>query len=198
MHRLVAPLLSLILALPAAAEPDLAGLEFLREGSMRKLVLHEVPVEVGSATFTDLEDRTHALSDYRGKIVVLNFWATWCAPCRKEMPALDRLHVGMRDNDVEVLAVATGRNSPAALARFFDETGVENLTIYRDPSQAMAREMAVLGLPVTVILDREGREVARLQGEAEWDGESARAILAALAAGGSRSRPSHSPGAWRP
>jgi thiol-disulfide isomerase/thioredoxin len=112
--------------------------------------------------------------------VVLNFWATWCAPCRKEMPALDALQAALGDRGLEVVAIATGRNAPAAITRFFDETGVANLHPYTDPGMELARDMAVFGLPVTVILDREGREIARLTGEADWNGPAARAVLEGL------------------
>jgi len=79
-----------------------------------------------------------------------------------------------------VLTMATGHNPPDAVARFFDETGITNLPRYSDPKQALAREMAVLGLPISVIIDPEGREIARLRGDADWNSESARGIIAAL------------------
>jgi thiol-disulfide isomerase/thioredoxin len=114
-------------------------------------------------------------------VVVLNFWATWCAPCRAELPALDALAAEMAP-DVAVLAVATGRNPPAAIDRFRAEAGIVNLPLLLDPKAALAREMGVIGLPVTVLLDRDGNEVARLIGEADWSGAEARAVLAHLAA----------------
>ena len=168
----------IVAANAAAAEP---ALEALAEGDMKKLRFHETPKDVPEVTLSRADGGEAALSDYRGEPVVLNFWATWCAPCREEMPSLDRLQAEMGDR-IEVVTVATGRNSTAGIRRFFEETGVEHLPMLIDPGQEMARNMAVLGLPVTVILDAEGREVARLTGGAEWDSESARAILAALAA----------------
>lgn len=93
---------------------------------------------------------------------------------------LDALNNDMGGDDFRVVTVATGRNPPAAMARFFEEAQIETLPLHNDPTMAMARGMAVLGLPVTVILDREGRELARMQGEATWDGDSARAVLAAI------------------
>lgn len=82
--------------------------------------------------------------------------------------------------DFTVLTLATGRNNPAQIARFFDEIGVTNLPRHQDPKQALARDMAVLGLPITVIIDPEGREIARLRGDADWNSDSARAILRRL------------------
>ena len=88
----------------------------------------------------------------------------------------------MGGEDFEVVTIATGRNDPVGMAQFFAETGVDNLSLHRDPQQRLAREMGVLGLPITVILNPDGMEIARLQGDADWASESARAIVAALVA----------------
>ena len=110
----------------------------------------------------------------------MNFWATWCAPCRKEMPQIAELQEEFGGDDFEVLTIAAGRNSPAGILKFFEENGITNLPRHQDPKQALAREMAVIGLPITVLLDRDGKEVARLLGDAEWNSESAKAIVAAM------------------
>ncbi|RDC72859.1 TlpA family protein disulfide reductase [Rhodovulum sp. 12E13] len=164
---------------PAAAQ-DWSGVEALREGDMKKLVFSE-PQALPDIDVVDAAGAEVSLAAYRGQWVVLNFWATWCAPCRVEMPTLANLQAALAGQPVEVVTVATGRNSVQGIARFFDEIGVETLPQYRDPSQELARAMAVLGLPITVIVDPEGREVARLRGDAHWDSESAVAILEALA-----------------
>lgn len=163
------------------ANPAVADVAALRDGDMRKLALHAAPAPVPDVVLLDAGDAAHALADYRGKWVVLNFWATWCAPCRHEMPSLDRLQAAMPQ--IAVVPVATGRNAVAGIERFFAEVGIAHLPILRDPTSELARGMAVIGLPVTVILNPEGQEVARLIGDAEWDSASAKAILAALAAG---------------
>ena len=162
-----------------AAFADTSALEALREGTMKKLVFSD-PAEVSDVPFTDPEGGEHRLSDWQGKIVLVNFWATWCAPCRKEMPMLDALQAEFGGEDFEVVTIATGRNPLPGINRFFDEVGVTNLPILLDPKQELARDMAVLGLPITLILNREGQEIARLRGDAEWDSDSAKAIIAAL------------------
>ena len=167
---------------PARAEATPAALEALRAGEMDKLVVHPVPQPAVDGAFTDLDGGNHSLADFRGKVVVLNFWATWCAPCREEMPSLDRLQAETGGADLAVLTVATGRNSPQGISRFFEDEGITALPRYTDADMSLARSMAVFGLPVTVILDRDGQEVARLTGGADWNSESARAILAAIAA----------------
>ena len=163
------------------ANPGWADVAALRDGDMKKLMFHEAAVTIPEVVLLDAEDGEHSLSDYRGKWVVLNFWATWCAPCRHEMPSLDRLQAALPE--IAVVPVATGRNSVTGIERFFAEVSIANLPILRDPKSELARGMHVMGLPVTVILNPEGQEVARLIGDAEWDSDSAKAIMAALVAG---------------
>jgi thiol-disulfide isomerase/thioredoxin len=131
-------------------------------------------------TLSILDGDSIRLADLKGQIVFLNFWATWCAPCRKEMPSLDRLQAALGGDAFDVVTIATGRNSPAGIDRFFSETGLTALPRFTDPGQDLARAMAVMGLPVTVVIDREGREVGRLLGGAEWDAPEAVALLSAL------------------
>ena len=174
-------LVVLYTALMLGANPASADVSALREGDMKKLILHEAPVAVPEAVLLDAEDGEHALADHKGKWVVLNFWATWCAPCRREMPSLERLQAAMPE--LAVVPVATGRNAVEGIKRFFEEAGVKTLPILRDPQSQLAHAMGVMGLPVTVILNPEGQEVARLIGDAEWDSDSAKAVLGALMAG---------------
>ncbi len=164
------------------ASADMSAAAALREGDMKKLNFHPEPRATSDKPFVTPDGSDVSLADYRGKVVVLNFWATWCAPCRKEMPMLEEIARDLGGEDLAVVTLATGRNAPPAIEAFFEEIGVESLPQYRDPKQEIARDMAVLGLPVTVLIDREGREIARMTGDADWSGESARAILAEVIA----------------
>ena len=165
------------------AAADVAALEALRDGDMRKLLFSEDPTPAPQAKFLTEEEEETGIEAYRGEYVLLNFWATWCAPCREEMPSLNALQKEIGGDGFQVVTVATGRNPPAAIRRFFEETGVDALPKHRDPRQELAREMGVLGLPVSVLLDPEGREIARLRGDADWDSDSAKEIFRALLAG---------------
>ncbi|MFA3917175.1 TlpA disulfide reductase family protein [Ruegeria hyattellae] len=187
MKKLLLALVYTALASGAnAAGEDIAALEALREGSMKKLVFHLEP-KATSANRFELADGagTGSLADYQGKYVLLNFWATWCAPCRKEMPMLSELQAEFGGDRFEVLTLATGRNAPAGIRKFFDEAGIDNLPRHQDPKQAVARDMAVLGLPITVILDPDGNEIARMRGDADWNSNSAKAIITELVKSGS-------------
>ncbi|WP_068110037.1 TlpA family protein disulfide reductase [Tropicimonas marinistellae] len=170
-----------LMANPGAA--DIADLEALRDGDMKKLVFHAQPQPVPDIAVIDADGAERRLSEMQGDWLVVNFWATWCAPCRKEMPTLSNLQTHFSEQPVEVVTIATGRNAPAAIRRFFDEIDVANLPELRDPKQELARKMGILGLPITVIIDPQGQEVARLRGDAHWDSDSAIAILDALVAG---------------
>lgn len=156
---------------------DMSAVAAMREGDMKKLNFHPELRKVSEKTF-DAENGTKmTLADYKGQYVLLNFWATWCAPCRKEMPMLSDLQAEFGGDDFQVVTLATGRNAPPAMKKFFDEIGVDNLPLHRDPQSAVARDMAVLGLPVTALIDKNGNEIARLTGDADWSSDNAKAIL---------------------
>ena len=181
MRKLLSALLYTgLLAVANQGAAEIVDIAALREGDMRKLIVHSEPVAGSEVAFTAGDGSEMTLAAYEGKYVVLNFWATWCAPCRKEMPMLSEIQTDFGGDDFEVVTIATGRNLPPAIDRFFAEIGVENLPKYLDPRSALARDMAVLGLPITLILDPNGQEIARMRGDAEWNGESARAVLKAL------------------
>ncbi|ASM71202.1 MULTISPECIES: TlpA disulfide reductase family protein [Roseobacteraceae] len=182
MKKLFAALVYTALALGAnTALADVQTAMGLRDGSMKKLVFHDTPQATSTAAF-QLQDGggTATLEDHRGKWVLLNFWATWCAPCRKEMPMLSELQTQFGGDDFEVLTLAAGRNSPEGIKKFFADMQIDNLPRHQDPKQAVASQMGIFGLPITVIIDPEGREIARLRGDAEWNSDSAKAIIAEL------------------
>lgn len=162
---------------PVLAQTDPAA---LREGDMKKLAIHAEAVPLPEVALVDAEDGPRSLTEYHGQWVVLNFWATWCAPCREEMPSLQRLQAALPE--IAVVPVATGRNAVPGIRKFFEEAGITGLPILRDPASQLARAAGVMGLPVTLILNPKGEEVARLIGDAEWDSDSAIAILSAFQA----------------
>ena len=192
MKRLTAPIAALVytaalaFANPGAAQTldaeQRAELEALRSGEMRKLVVHAEPIPAPDIVYTDPEEAEYLLADTNGAVRLVNFWATWCAPCRQEKPSLDSLQAQLASDDFGVIAIATGRNSLDGIARFNEEVGITTLDTYLDPRGNLATGMNVPGLPVTVVLNRDGAEIARLMGGADWDSDSAKAIIAFLTA----------------
>ncbi|OCX61037.1 thioredoxin [Thioclava sp. SK-1] len=157
-----------------------ADLSALKTGEMKKLVVYDDPLPVPELPFTDPDGAELRLQDYAGKVILVNMWATWCAPCREEMPELDALQAEMGGDAFEVLTIATGRNPPRKVDSFFEEAGVTHLPKFRDENQKLARAMGILGLPVTVLIDQNGQEVARLIGGADWASDDAKAVIKAL------------------
>src|SRR5581483_9289869 len=116
-------------------------------------------------------------ADFRGRVVLLNFWATWCVPCVEEMPSLDKLQAQLGSRDFTVLALSTDREGLSIVQPFVDKIGVRNLPIYLDQSRAAQRAFGLRGIPTTMLIDREGREVGRLEGMAHWDSPEAMALM---------------------
>ena len=140
------------------------------------------PQPLPPLTFETLDGQPASLADFAGKVVVLNLWATWCAPCREEMPGLDRLQAQFADRDLVVLALSVDRAGPERVRKFLDEVGVKQLHVYRDPKAAATRAVKVPGLPATILVDRKGQEVGRVLGIAQWDGPAAVAAVEKLLA----------------
>ncbi|OGA22350.1 MAG: redoxin [Betaproteobacteria bacterium RIFCSPLOWO2_02_FULL_67_26] len=141
----------------------------------------DAPEPIPDIRFADGNGAPRALSNFRGKVVLLNVWATWCAPCRKEMPALDRLQQKLGGPDFQVVALSIDNGGAAAVRRYYDEIGIRALAVYVDSTAEAAGKLRTLGIPTTLLLDREGRERWRKTGPAEWDSpeiiESLRAKL---------------------
>ena len=138
------------------------------------------PKPAPELSFLDAEGNEVSLADFEGEVVVLNLWATWCAPCRREMPSLDRLQAELGEDGLSVIALSLDRGDLAKVRDFFDELEIANLAVYHDPTGRAGRELGAPGLPTTVVIDRTGQEVGRLLGPAEWDSADALALLRSL------------------
>ncbi|MFQ5533545.1 MAG: TlpA family protein disulfide reductase [Sphingomonadales bacterium] len=176
--------LLLVAGITTAASGTAAGdrttpgdLKNLAVGEIRHFNLNDTWKPVPEITFTDRDGRELALGAFRGKVVLLNVWATWCGPCRREMPALDRLQALLGGANFQVLAIASDRGGHDPAAKFLDQVGAENLDLYVDQPGKAARDLGVFGMPATILIDREGREIGRLVGPAEWDSDDAVSFL---------------------
>jgi thiol-disulfide isomerase/thioredoxin len=145
--------------------------------SVADFTVIDPPLPAPAAGFTDGQGQARTLADLHGHVVLLNLWATWCAPCVREMPALDRLQAQLGGAGFAVVALSQDRKGAEAVKPFFDKQGLTHLDIAVDPKGAVARELGVQALPASFLLDRQGRLVGRLDGAAAWDSPEWTALL---------------------
>lgn len=120
-------------------------------------------------TFQHADGKVGTLDDFRGGYVLLNIWATWCAPCRKEMPSLDRLQAAKGGPDFKVVALSIDRGGNDQVRPFYEEIGIKNLGTFLDQPGASMRAFKIVGLPTTLLIGKDGKELARWVGPKEWD-----------------------------
>jgi len=137
--------------------------------AVKNFVVYGAPRAVGVISFQDDRGQTRGLADFKGKVVLLNIWATWCGPCRLEMPALDRLQARLGGPDFEVVPISIDRGGMETVRKFYSEIGLRILAKYIDASGQALRTLDAVGLPTTLLIDRAGREIGRIIGPAEWD-----------------------------
>jgi thiol-disulfide isomerase/thioredoxin len=147
------------------------------EGVLGNYQKAEPPGATVDAAFTDAKGAARTLAEWRGSAVVLNFWATWCAPCVREMPALDRLRSLVADDGIQVLALSEDRGKPSVVETFYKKHAIGNLPVLMDKRRKLLTGFAVQGLPTTVLINASGNEVGRVVGVAEWDSDGAVAFL---------------------
>jgi thiol-disulfide isomerase/thioredoxin len=132
-------------------------------------VLHEAPQPVSQLAFVDGEGREMSLADFRGRTILLNVWATWCVPCREEMPSLNRLQAKLGSSDFEVVPLSIDRGGLPKVKAFYEELSLKALGIYVDATGKAANRLGAVGIPTTLLINPEGLETGRLVGPAEWD-----------------------------
>jgi thiol-disulfide isomerase/thioredoxin len=162
----------------APSNPGSGPLAGLNKGPMAALLLRPKPLDLPAFTFTDA-DGPKSLADFSGKVVLLNIWATWCVPCREEMPALDAVETKLGGKDFQVVAVNIDKGGPDKAAAFLKETGASHLALYTDPTGKLFATLKTVGMPTTLIVDRNGKEIGRLVGPADWASTEAQAVIEA-------------------
>ena len=143
-----------------AAEPDT-----IKPG---EFIPASPPQPAPEVSFTDLKGNWVALADFKGKLVLVNLWATWCQPCLKEMPSLEKLQTDQADK-LTVAAISEDRGGNQVVEPFAAKLGLDKVKIYLDPKSAVGHAFSVRGLPTTLVIDAEGRLIGRVEGAAEWD-----------------------------
>ncbi|PLC52958.1 redoxin [Pollutimonas nitritireducens] len=144
-------------------------------GDQRFMRWH-TPRELPTISFQNEAGKTVSLADFRGRVVLLNIWATWCPPCREEMPSLDRLNAKRGGPTFEVVALSIDRDS-ALVKPFYQEFGVQTLRGYFDPASKVSNILRAPGVPTTLLIDQEGREIGRTLGPAAWDSPQVEALI---------------------
>ncbi len=137
----------------------------------------EPPAPAPETPFSLADGSRLTLASFQDRVVLLNFWATWCAPCVREMPSLDRLQAQLGGEGLEVVAVSEDFAGIDVVAPFFERIGLEHLEVYLDDDGALAKSFGLGGLPTTLLIDRDGRVLGGLEGPAEWDSDEAVALL---------------------
>lgn len=146
---------------------DIGGQRFMRWHTPRELPL---------ISFQDATGKTVTLADFHGRVILLNLWATWCPPCREEMPSLDRLNAKRGGLDFEVVALSIDRD-PNLVKPFYQDFGIRTLKHYVDPTTKASDTLRAPGVPTTLLIDREGHEIGRAMGPAAWDGPQVEALI---------------------
>ncbi len=147
-----------------------------KTGSMKRLTVLENPPVQPNSKFVDGQENVMQLTDFQGKYVVLNVWATWCPPCVVEMPSLNKLASEYNGEDLVVLTISMDKDD-ASIETFFAANDLAHLTRWRDSNLNIAGALKVRGLPITVFYDRRGHEIARVPGEADWASDEAKALV---------------------
>jgi thiol-disulfide isomerase/thioredoxin len=174
--------LALLISLAACGpSQDQNSLTRFARGELEKLVVLEDPPPQPDIMFLNEAGERLTLEQFHGKVTLVNLWATWCTPCIKEMPSLDRLEAALGSDRFEVVPLSLDRSMSDA-RDWYDENGIEALDLYQESSTAIAQAIGTTGIPVTVLYDPDGRELARLANGAEWDSPEARALIEAVVA----------------
>ncbi|MFT4252569.1 MAG: TlpA disulfide reductase family protein [Caulobacter sp.] len=160
---------------------EAADLTEFKKASLAKLDVPKSPRPAPATVFTDMAGKPHTLADFKGKVVVMNLWATWCGPCKKEMPTLAKLAGAYATQPVLVLPVSMDRDKDLNLIQA-EMARNPPLVSYRDKSYKISFDLQprAIGYPTTVIYDKKGRERARIAGEADWSSPEARGLVEAL------------------
>ena len=138
---------------------------------IKNLVINKELKNYGDITFLDIKNKELNLSDYKGNLIILNFWATWCAPCKEEMPSLDSLQKNKYLDNLKVFPINIGQENLKKASDFFEDLKIRNLDLYFDPPITLAKKFKLRGIPTTILLNKDGLEFARIVGSINFEEE---------------------------
>tara|TARA_Y100001935_G_scaffold50468_1_gene42066 strand:+ start:184 stop:693 length:510 start_codon:yes stop_codon:yes gene_type:complete len=139
---------------------------------IKNLVINKNPKNYDSITFLDAQNREINLDDYKGKLILLNFWATWCAPCKDEMPSLDLLKINKNLENLKIFPINIGQDDNERSSVFFDELKIKNLDFYFDSPNTLAKKFGLRGIPTSILFNKKGEEFARIIGSIDFQDKS--------------------------
>ena len=173
-------IVNLFFSISAIAESKYAGkTKDTIRGELRKFIFSEKTEVLPKPLILDANENMVEIG-YDEDILIINFWATWCAPCKKEMPSLNSLAQNMKYEDIQIITIASGRNSKEAIDGFFDDNNLVNLKKYRDPRGRIAVKYGVTAVPTTVVINPTGLEIGRIIGDIDWDTADVRSFFKKL------------------
>ena len=135
---------------------------------IKNLVINKELKKYDGLTFIDAKNRQFNLSDYQGKLILLNFWATWCAPCKKEMPSLDLLQINKNLKNLKIFPINVGQENTEKASKFFEDLEIKNLKLYFDSPITLAKKFGLRGIPTSILINKEGLEFARIIGSIDF------------------------------
>ena len=150
-----------------SSESDITNMGYIK-GEMSKFSFHEIPVLIKELPVIDNKNNVIDLMKQDHNLILINFWATWCSPCVEEMPSLDKLQSLFANKHLKIITIATGRNNPKKIKNFFNHNKIFNLENFKDPKGSLAMNLGILGLPASILISRDGYEIARLIGPINW------------------------------
>ena len=140
----------------------------LEKPNIKNLIIIKDPKIYEEVTFKDINQKDVNLANFKGKLLILNFWATWCSPCREEMPSLDDLQSNPNFNNLKIFPINIDQNDASKSESFFKELNIQNLSIYFDAPITLAKKFSLRGVPTTILFNKEGKEFARIVGSTDF------------------------------
>ena len=135
---------------------------------IKNIVIHKVPKTYDNVIFLDKKDQKTNINEFEGKLLILNFWATWCEPCKEEMPSLDKLQINPKFKNLKIITINVGRDNNDKANEFFNELEIKNLKPYFDGQITLAKVFSLRGIPTTILFNKDGKEFARIVGSIDF------------------------------
>ena len=136
---------------------------------IKNIVIHKVPKTYDNVIFLDQKDQRISIDEYKGKLLLLNFWATWCEPCKEELPSLDKLQANSELDKLKIFAINIGKENLDKVNKFFIDLNIKNVEPYFDPPTTLAKMFSLRGVPTSILINKEGKEFARVLGSIDFE-----------------------------